>query len=162
MHGVRTPDRLGPSLGKADVRDLACLDQLAEGADRLLDRCRRVDAVLVVDVDVVGPEADQRSLEGGTDVLRAVVLGCVPVAVGDHPELCRQDHFGSAPRDRASDELLVRVGAVDLGRVDQGDPEVEGAVDRADRLSVVDARSRVVGRHAHAAEAEPRDLQAVK
>jgi hypothetical protein len=59
------------------------------------------------------------------------------VAVGDHPELCRQDNFGSAPRDRTPDELLVCIGAVDLGRVDQGDPEVEGAVDRADRLSVV-------------------------
>jgi hypothetical protein len=119
--------------------------------------------VLVVEIDVVGPEVAQRSLEGGTDVLRAaVVLRCVPVAVGDHPELCRQDHFGSAPRDRAPDELLVRVGAVDLGRVDQGDPEIEGAVDRADRLSVVDARSRVVGRHAHVPVAEPRDLQAVK
>jgi hypothetical protein len=122
-----------------------------------------VDAVLVVEIDVVGPEAAQRSLEGGTDVLRAaVVLRYVPVAVGAHPEPCRQDHFGSAPRDRAPDELLVRVGAVDLGRVDQGDPEIEGAVDPADRLSVVDARSRVVGRHAHVPVAEPRDLHAVK
>ena len=94
--------------------------------------------MLGVEIYVVGPEVAKRSLEGGTDVLRAaVVLRCVPVAVGDHPELCRQDHFGSAPRDRPPDELLVRVGAVDLGRVDQGDPEVEGAVDRADRLSVV-------------------------
>jgi hypothetical protein len=34
------------------VRDLAFLDQLAEGADRFLDRCRGVDAVLVVEIDV--------------------------------------------------------------------------------------------------------------
>jgi hypothetical protein len=39
------------------VADLAVLDEVGECADGVLDRCARVDAVLVVEVDVVGAEA---------------------------------------------------------------------------------------------------------
>ena len=43
-------------LGQAEVADLAGLDQLGHRADGLLDRHRLVDAVLVVEVDVVDAE----------------------------------------------------------------------------------------------------------
>ena len=60
---------------------------------------------------------------------------------------------------RAPDQLLVGVRAVDVGRVEQGDAEVERAVDGGDRLVVV-ARA-VELRHAHAAEADGGDRQAL-
>ena len=68
--GVGAADRLGRGLGEPDVADLALLDELAEGADRLLDRRLGVDAVLVVEVDVVGPEPLQRALDRDAEVLR--------------------------------------------------------------------------------------------
>ena len=49
-------------LGEAEVAHLALAHELGHGADRLLDRHRRVDAVLVVEVDVVDAEPLQRRL----------------------------------------------------------------------------------------------------
>jgi hypothetical protein len=55
------------------VPDLALPDQLAQRADRVLDRRGGVDAVLVVEVDVVGAKAPQRPLDGDAEVLRGAV-----------------------------------------------------------------------------------------
>ena len=62
VHGVGAADRLGAGLRQADVQHLALGHQLGERADGLLDRRVRVDAVLVVEVDAVGPEPLQRAL----------------------------------------------------------------------------------------------------
>ena len=59
----------------------------------------------------------------------------------------------------AADELLVRVRAVDVGGVEHRDAEVERPVDRGDRLRLV-AGAVEVG-HAHAAEADRPDLEAL-
>ncbi len=48
-----------PDLGQADGPNVAGLDELADGADRLLDRDLGVEAGRPVDVDVVGAEALQ-------------------------------------------------------------------------------------------------------
>src|SRR5205085_10574568 len=104
-------------------------------------------------VDLQSPE---RAFEGDSDVLGAAVgLTSTAVRVRDVPELGRQDDLVAPTGDRASDELLVRVRPVDLGRVDEVDAEAERALDRADRLGIVLARAGVEGGHAHAAEAEP-------
>ena len=52
-------DGLDARLGEAEVLDLALLDQLLDGAGDLLDRDVRVDAVLVEQVDPVGPQPPQ-------------------------------------------------------------------------------------------------------
>jgi hypothetical protein len=49
-------DRLRAGLGQADVQHLALGHQLGERADGLLDRRVGIDAVLVVEVDTVGPQ----------------------------------------------------------------------------------------------------------
>jgi hypothetical protein len=59
VHGVGAAERLGAGLGQADVPDLAFGHQLGDGADGLLDGRVGVDAVLVVEVDAVGPKALQ-------------------------------------------------------------------------------------------------------
>jgi hypothetical protein len=57
VHGVGAADRRGRGFGQADVQDLPFGHELGQGADGVLDRGVRVDAVLVVDVDAVGPQA---------------------------------------------------------------------------------------------------------
>ena len=112
---------------------------------------------------MVGGEPLERSLEGDADVLRRAVEPALPApAVRDVPELRREDDLVAAAGDRAADELLVRVRAVDLRRVDEGDAELDRAVDRADRLRVVAARTCVERGHAHAAEPELRDVELAK
>jgi hypothetical protein len=54
---VCAPDRLRAGLGQADVAHLAGLDELRHRSHGVLDRGLRVDAVLVVEVDVIDAEA---------------------------------------------------------------------------------------------------------
>jgi len=51
------------------VADLALLYELGHGADGLLDRDVGIDAMLVVQIHVVGPEPLQGALYRGADVL---------------------------------------------------------------------------------------------
>ena len=141
-------------------RILPSLHQLGERADGVLDRRVRVDAVLVVQVDVVGAEPPQRALDRGADVGRAAVEAPRAAAgVGDEAELGRQHDLVAAALHGPADELLVGVGAVDLGGVDEGDAEVERPVDGADRLGVVGAGAGVGVGHAHGAQADAGDLE---
>ena len=143
VHGVGAADRRGAGLGQADVQDLALGDQLGQGADGVLDRGVRVDPVLVVEVDAVGAEPLQGALDRGADVRRAAVEHAGAAAgVRDEAELRRQHDLVAAALEGAADELLVGVGAVDLGGVDVGDAQVERPLDGADRLGVAAVGSR--------------------
>ena len=162
MDGVRAPDGRRRGLGQPVVPDLALGDELGERTDGLLDGGARVHAVLVVQVDVVGVEPLQRALDGQADVLGAAVEAARAVAaVQDRAELRRDHHLVPATGERASEQFLVQVRPVHLRGVEQGDAEVDRAVDRRDRTGLVGAGTGVEGRHAHAAEADASDLEAV-
>ena len=129
-------DRLRRGLAEPDVADLALLDQLGERADGLLDRRVRVDAVLVVEVDVVGAQPLQRALDRAAHVLgRAVerrgASGSSGVGVGADAELGGDDRPRRGGRRAPCRQLLVRVRPVDLGGVEEGAAELDRAVDRA-------------------------------
>ena len=72
----------------------------------LVDRRLGVNPVLVVQVDPVGVQPPQRSLDRDADVGRATVDHAWPAAgVGDHPELGGQHHLIAAASEGAADEL---------------------------------------------------------
>ena len=73
MDGVGSADCAGTGLGETDVADLAFGDQLGESAGGVFDSGVRVDAMLVVQVDVVGAEPPEGALQRGTDVGWAAV-----------------------------------------------------------------------------------------
>ncbi len=60
-------------LGKAEEADLAGADEVGHRPDRVLDRRRRIDAMLVVQVDRLDAQAPQARLGGALDVGRAAV-----------------------------------------------------------------------------------------
>src|SRR5207237_1086906 len=96
------------------------------------------DAVLVVEVDVVGAETSQGALDGGADVVGAAVEGPRAAAVvGDEAELGGHHRLVTASLQGPADKFFVGVRAVDLGGVDQGDTQVECPVDGTDRFGVV-------------------------
>ena len=76
-----------------------------------------------------------------------------------HPELGGQHHLVAATFERLPDQFFIGVRPVDLGGVDESDPQVERAVNRADRFGVVGARPGVSEGHAHGAQADPRDVE---
>jgi hypothetical protein len=87
------------------VLDLPCLDQRRHRTDRFLDRRVRVDAVLVIEVDVLDVQALQRRIDRGAHVLGAAVDRARSVVEPAVAEL-RGEHVLVAPAgDRASDQF---------------------------------------------------------
>ena len=64
---LRLDDARGREGRGADVADLALVDEVAEGAQRLLDVGVRLGAVDLVEVDPVRVEPAQRVLDGARD-----------------------------------------------------------------------------------------------
>jgi hypothetical protein len=64
MDGVGSADCVRSCFGEANVADLAFRDQLGQSTDGVFDRGVRVDTVLVVQVDVVCPEAPEGTVDG--------------------------------------------------------------------------------------------------
>ena len=137
-------------------------DQLGHRADRLLDRRLRVDAVLVVEIDVLHPEALQRALAGLAHIRRAAIdlahgRSASPRIELD-PELRREEDLLATPGDRASEEPLVGVRPIHVGGVQEVAAQLQRALDRRQRLALI-ARA-VERRHPHTAEPDLRDLRA--
>ena len=129
----------GPASDRPEEADLAGVDELGHRAHRLLDRDVGIDAVLVVEVDVVDAQPAQRGVAGPDHVVRAAVdpaRGRV-LGVAHDPELGGQHHLVAPVGDGLAHQLLVGVRAVDVGGVQERHPEVEGLADGGDRLGLV-------------------------
>jgi hypothetical protein len=55
------------------VQDLPSLDQLLDGAGHVFDRHAEIDAVLIVEIDAIGPEPPERFLNDAPDALRPAI-----------------------------------------------------------------------------------------
>src|ERR1700675_5173537 len=142
------------------MSDLALLDQFRQGANRLFDRRIRIDAVLVVEVDVLDAQPLQTSFAGLFHVvgLAAYAADVGIAGIADNSELCGQHEFVALALDRASDEFFILVWSVDVGGIEEVDAEFERAMNGRDRFGVI--ASGVKLRHAHAAEAEGGNFEA--
>src|SRR5690242_18985878 len=67
------PDALRPGLAQPEMPDLSLFDQPGHRADRILDRHRRIDPVLVIEIDDVDPEPLQAGLAGLGHIAGAAV-----------------------------------------------------------------------------------------
>ena len=64
----------------ADVADLALPHEIVQRAQRFLDRRSRVGDVLLIEVEIVGPEAPEARLDGVHDIApRGALEPAVPV-----------------------------------------------------------------------------------
>ena len=147
----------GSRLGQADVQDLAFGDQFGERGDGFLDGGVRVDAVLVVQVDAVDAEPRQRALDRCAHVRWTAVDDARPVSgVGDQPELRGDDDLIAAALIARPTKFFAVERTVDFGGVDVGHAEIQSAVDRPDRLVVVETSAAGVDPgHRHSAKADP-------
>src|SRR5882762_9758570 len=121
------------------MADLALLDQLRQGANRFFDRCIGIDAMLIVEVNVLNAQPLQTSFAGLLHVvgLPADATGAGIAGIADNSELCGQYDLVAPALDRTSDELFVRVWPVDVGGVEKIDAEFERAMNGRDRLGVI-------------------------
>jgi hypothetical protein len=152
-------DRMGAADGfrrglrKTKITDLPGLHQLGHGAHRFLDRRVRVDPVLVVEVDVVDPEALERLVAGLPHIFRiASNAEIFAVLAADVREFGGKHDLVAAVGYRLADQDFVGEGAVHVGGVKECDAKLERAVDGRDRLGLI--ATAIEFRHAHAAEAQ--------
>lgn len=118
----------GP-LRDADVERLALADDVGEGLERLLERGLVVEAVCLVQVDVVGAEARERAVDRLEDVLAAQAGVVRSLGAGREVDL-REDLQPLAAltlQRLAEHDLRGRVG-VGVGGVEGGDAGVEGGM----------------------------------
>ena len=155
-HPLRLDDLAGRERRRADVADLALVDEIGQRAERLVDVGVRDGTMHLVEVDPVGAQAPQRVLDLGDDPAPrdAAAVGIVTHRA---PELRGQHDVVAAALQGLADDLLRLAGGVDVGGVDEVDPGIQRAVDDADRVVVVGVAP--CAEH-HRAEAELRDLDA--
>ena len=72
-HAMGSPDRRNARFGQPEMPNLAFADEVLDRARHILHRHLWVDAMLVVQVDVLGTESPQAPLEGLTNLRRATV-----------------------------------------------------------------------------------------
>ena len=92
----------------ADVADLALAHERVQGLERLVERRLAVPLVDLQEVDVVGPQAPQRGLGRGDDVVarEAGVVG--PLAHREAHLGGEQEAVAAAAVERLADDLLRR------------------------------------------------------
>src|SRR5580692_13093479 len=108
VHGMRTSDRVRASLGQTDEAHLALGDQLSENANCFLNRGTRVHPVLVVEVDVVSPEALERTFDCDADALGAAVRDAdLSSRVRENAELRRHHDLVPSTLDGLTHQFLA-------------------------------------------------------
>ena len=132
-------------------RTLPGAHELVERTQRLLDRCRRIGDVQLVEVDAIGAEPAQTVVDGALDVRAARAL-VVLVDLG--AELRGDDRLVATTGERAAEELLAARPAVHVGRVEQVDTGIECSPHHGPGLLLIDTHPEVV-----APDANGRDLQ---
>ena len=148
----------------ADVAHLALADEVVERGEGLLDRRQRVGRVQLVEVDPVGLQPAERSLDRQPDVASA--SPCAPQAGSGDVRLAWPNFVASTtssrrPRERLAQERLAEavLAAVDVGRVDEVDAGVErGVHDRVGALLALGRGARPA--EVVAAEADGGDAEA--
>ena len=141
------------------MTDLAGVDELLHGSGHVLDGHGPVDSVLVEQVDGLDPQPSKRCLGDVPDVVGAAVhTDVAPLGVDVEAELGGDDDIVANRRQCLADELLVDVGPVDLGGVEERDPALHGTAQHGDHLVAV-TRGAVALAHPHATEADGGDLE---
>ncbi|MDT5124892.1 MAG: hypothetical protein QOH54_536 [Mycobacterium sp.] len=150
MDCVCAMDEVRAHFAESDGSHLARGDEFAHRADGVFDRHTAIQAMVVVQVDHVGPQTAEAVLARRPDVVRAAVNHDARAVVIDlRGEFRRQHHVIAAAGERRADEFLVVAEAanghsppdvrrtVDIGGVQKVHSQVKRCPDRIDRLTVI-------------------------
>src|SRR5437879_12703317 len=114
--------------------------------------------MLKIEIDDVGPESFQRTLDALFDALGPAVLDLLPAGITSDPELRGDHHLSAHRRQRFADELFVGVHTVYFGAIVECDAAFHGRADeRGHRL--LGRWATVALAHHHAPDPHRRALQ---
>ena len=122
----------------ADVADLAGAHHAIQRGERFLHRRQRVEAVQLVEIDVIRAEPPQARIHGARQVVprRAEV---VRPGTARKAALGRNQQFVAPALDRLSEDLLRQAARIDVGRIEHGQSRFEADVHQAGGLGDVAA-----------------------
>ena len=158
-------DGLHACFRKAEVLDLALLNQLLHRSRHVFDRHVRVNPVLIEQIDGIDLEPLERALDGLLDVLRPAVqarrtlhTARIEIRIEVEPEFGGDHHLLAERSEGFAHEFFVGERAVDFGGVEERDAAFDGGAKKSGHLLLVFGRA--VGKaHSHAAEPDGRDFQ---
>jgi hypothetical protein len=139
--------------------DLALGDQVLDRARYILDRHIGVDAVLIKEVNHFRTKPLERLVAYLADVFGSAVHAGNLATFDVESEFGCDYHLVAHRRQRLANNLLVGVGTINLGSVEEGDTALHRLAHQRDALPVAQAMA-VAEIQPHAAEADRRDFQA--
>src|SRR5262249_27467320 len=138
--------------------DFAGFNELGHGANGILNRCLRINPVLIVEVDHVYLQPAQRGITSGAHIVRlAIDADESTVSCPDIAELGGEHNLASTIPDRLAHQLFIAAEAVNVSSVEESHAELDGAVNCGDRLGPLSGSVEIA--HAHAAKPERRSEQ---
>src|SRR6516164_11120852 len=156
MHRMRPAAGFRTRFAYTERAHLALLQEPRHGADRVFDRHRRIDAVLVIKIDHVDAEALEARLAGGKNKFRTTI-GKFAAAATEIAEFGRQHDLIAPALDGFAHQRLVVPGAVSVGGVEESDAAIERVANKHHAI-VVAARAVYPGeRHATKTDRRHRD-----
>ncbi len=159
LYRVCATDGVDAGFGEPEVLHLALRDEVPNGACDIFDGHVGVHAVLVEEIDPVGPQALQAGVGDLADRVGGAVETRGLTVLEAEAELGGDDHLIADRLEGFTHPLLVREGPVDLRSVEEGDAHFVGGADHRHGLGPLDAFA-VAEVEAHAAVAERGDFQA--
>src|SRR5262245_46619682 len=130
-------DAFGPGFAEAEIANLALFDEPRHRADRLLDRHRRIDPVLVVEVDDIDAEPLEAGVAGLGDIGGAAVDAVGAPGLAGLAEFAGDHHAIAPPLQCSAAQLFVLAPAIHVRAVEMVDPEFERAMDEPGAVLVV-------------------------
>jgi hypothetical protein len=129
------------------VLDLACSDEFLHSARNVLNGDRRVNSMLVQQIDGAGLQAFQHRLDSLPNVLwtaiqAAASLSCFRINV--EAEFCRDHHLITKWCDRFTHKFFVCERAIRFCRIEEGHALLEGYTNNLH--AVWTRRRRAIGR----------------
>src|SRR5262249_9274217 len=122
---LRPAQFIDADVGEADVPDLALALQFGERAHSLVKRHLRIGRMQLIDIDTLQLQPSQACLAGGAQMLRSAVVfpGLTPRS--PEPAFGRDDQAFRIRVERLGNEALVDLRTVGVGRIDEGDAELD-------------------------------------
>jgi len=156
-------DGLQPGLGQPEVSNLPFRNQFFHRTGDVLNRHCRVYPMLVQQIDALGAQPLQASLDGCLDMRRLAVgagTSRTGYRVDIEAELGGDHHLVAHRRQRLAHQFFIGERAIGFRRIEVGNAPLHRRADQRDHLLLV-CRRAVARAHAHAAQAEGGDFKAL-
>ena len=155
---MRAAYRTCASFRQTKMPHLALCNQVADGTSNVFDGHRRVYAVLIKQVDIIGTQALQRGIADSADVFRAAVHAGHLAVLQLETKLGRDDHLLAQRLQGLTQQQLVGIGPIDLGCIEERNTTLHGGAQQFDHRLLI-WRRPITMAHPHAAQTQCRHLQ---